>query len=68
MEGVRAILVDKDRNPQWNPPTLAEVSPDWIESYYFGPVEQEWEIPSSSSSPSPTDTNNNAADVMTSKY
>ena len=28
VEGVRAQLVDKDRDPKWNPPTLAELEPD----------------------------------------
>ena len=32
-EGVRALLVDKDRNPRWQPATLADVSPDLIESH-----------------------------------
>jgi enoyl-CoA hydratase/carnithine racemase len=44
MEGVRAILVDKDKNPQWNPNTLEEVTDEMVESF-FGPVEQEWEVP-----------------------
>lgn len=44
MEGVRAILVDKDRNPQWNPKALEDVTDEMVESF-FAPVEQEWEIP-----------------------
>lgn len=28
VEGIRAQLVDKDRNPRWDPPTLAELEPD----------------------------------------
>jgi enoyl-CoA hydratase len=41
-EGIRALLVDKDRNPRWSPATLAEVRDDVVESY-FAPLEGgEW--------------------------
>lgn len=33
-EGVRALLIDKDQNPQWSPATHQEVTGDWIESYF----------------------------------
>ena len=33
-EGCRAILVDKDRNPKWNPAKLSEVSPDTVNKYF----------------------------------
>jgi len=37
VEGIRAQLVDKDRNPQWSPGSLAEVSDADVEAY-FAPV------------------------------
>lgn len=33
-EGIRAQVVDKDRNPHWRPATLAEVSRGDVESYF----------------------------------
>lgn len=33
-EGIRAQVVDKDRNPHWQPATLAEISRDDVESYF----------------------------------
>ena len=29
-EGIRAVLIDKDRNPRWNPPTLEAITPQFI--------------------------------------
>lgn len=40
VEGVRAQLVDKDRNPQWQPATLAEVGPAEVEAV-FAPITDE---------------------------
>lgn len=37
MEGIRAQLIDKDRNPKWSPPTLSAVTAADIEAY-FAPV------------------------------
>ena len=31
-EGIRAQVIDKDRNPQWNPASLAEVSDEQVQS------------------------------------
>ncbi len=36
MEGVRALIVDKDKNPRWNPPTLDAVSPEQVEAFFAG--------------------------------
>ncbi|MGV0626767.1 enoyl-CoA hydratase/isomerase family protein [Mycolicibacter minnesotensis] len=34
VEGIRAQLVDKDRNPQWSPATLADVTAADIDTYF----------------------------------
>jgi enoyl-CoA hydratase len=34
VEGIRALLVDKDRNPKWSPATPALCSPDAVEAYF----------------------------------
>ncbi|HVW69399.1 MAG TPA: enoyl-CoA hydratase/isomerase family protein [Steroidobacteraceae bacterium] len=36
-EGVRALLVDKDNQPRWTPPTLAGVTPQWVEEHFAAP-------------------------------
>ena len=37
-EGIRAVVVDKDRNPAWQPETLAEVPAATVDAY-FEPLE-----------------------------
>lgn len=44
-EGIRAALVDKDRNPMWKPDNLSDVKN--IDEY-FAPIEYEWELPPTS--------------------
>jgi enoyl-CoA hydratase len=33
-EGIRAQVIDKDRNPQWRPATLSEVSADDVDAHF----------------------------------
>mmetsp|Transcript_22490 Transcript_22490/g.36326 ORF Transcript_22490/g.36326 Transcript_22490/m.36326 type:complete len:389 (-) Transcript_22490:131-1297(-) len=46
-EGTRAVLIDKDHSPNWNPSTLEEVTDELIEEF-FAPIENDWPIPSAS--------------------
>ena len=43
-EGVRAVIIDKDNVPRWNPDRLAQVPDSEIERY-FAPLEAELELP-----------------------
>ncbi len=36
-EGIRALLVDKDQSPKWQPPTLAEVTQADVARYFEAP-------------------------------
>ena len=40
VEGIRAQLIDKDRNPKWSPATLPEVTEADVEAY-FAPVDDD---------------------------
>lgn len=43
LEGVRAVIVDKDNAPRWNPPTLEEVSDAMLDAIFAPlPAEQAW--------------------------
>jgi enoyl-CoA hydratase len=33
-EGVRAAVIDKDRNPRWSPPRIEDVTPEMVAPYF----------------------------------
>jgi hypothetical protein len=37
IEGVRAVIVDKDNKPKWRPPTLSEVSDASVDLFFENP-------------------------------
>jgi enoyl-CoA hydratase len=44
VEGIRALLVDKDRTPRWSPATLTLCSQDDVEAY-FAPADRDLTFP-----------------------
>ncbi|MBN2992425.1 enoyl-CoA hydratase/isomerase family protein [Pseudomonas cedrina subsp. fulgida] len=34
IEGVRALIIDKDKSPRWNPPTLHALNPSQVQSFF----------------------------------
>jgi enoyl-CoA hydratase/carnithine racemase len=44
LEGVRALVIDKDNAPKWNPPTLDGVTPEMV-ARFFAPVWPDWAHP-----------------------
>ena len=44
-EGIRAAVIDKDRQPKWLPPTVAEVTAAMVDAYFVPRGEDELVIP-----------------------
>ena len=43
LEGVRALIVDKDNSPKWDPPTPGAVTVDWIDAIFAPlPENEKW--------------------------
>jgi Enoyl-CoA hydratase/carnithine racemase len=36
-EGIRALLIDKDRNPRWNPASLEDATSAWVQRFFEPP-------------------------------
>jgi enoyl-CoA hydratase/carnithine racemase len=36
-EGIRALLIDKDKQPKWRPASLEEASDEWVQRFYQAP-------------------------------
>ncbi len=37
IEGVRALVVDKDHSPKWNPPRIEDVTPEMVAPFFVSP-------------------------------
>jgi enoyl-CoA hydratase len=43
IEGVRALIIDKDNSPKWDPPTPEAVTEDWIDAIFAPlPENEKW--------------------------
>jgi len=40
-EGIRALIIDKDKRPRWNPATLAQADEQWVAKYFEPPWPRE---------------------------
>nr|AAF01467.1 enoyl-CoA-hydratase [Avicennia marina] len=55
VEGCRAILLDKDRNPKWNPSNIESISDEMVDLYFSKVNDDDWEdlkLPARSNFPS----------------
>ncbi|OWY26816.1 enoyl-CoA hydratase/isomerase family protein [Herbaspirillum robiniae] len=41
VEGVRALIIEKDQKPKWQHATLAEAAPEWVEGFFDDPWKRE---------------------------
>jgi enoyl-CoA hydratase len=37
MEGIRAVVIDKDQNPRWNPARIEDVTPEMVQAFFDPP-------------------------------
>ena len=37
VEGIRALIIEKDQQPKWQPATLAAATPAWVEGFFVDP-------------------------------
>lgn len=43
-EGIRAVLINKDQNFNWNPSSLSDIKPCEVQAH-FNPIQVEWTVP-----------------------
>lgn len=42
--GIRAALVDKDKSPRWDPPTIADVTDEHVDEFFVPLGERELQL------------------------
>jgi len=40
MEGIRALIIDKDKKPQWQPPNVADLDQAYVSGFFRAPLAQ----------------------------